>query len=202
VAKAILDGEKAERRRVKAREWYARNGDRRREQAKAWHIINGDKRREQAKAWYRANREHRLAQNAAWKEPRKAELEARAKVVRDTPKAIQAQKDRNARWYDLNRAYAKKQAREWQMQNPRKRKNNRLKYAYGITIETYEEMYSAQNGKCCICNDAYPALYVDHNHKTEAVRGLLCARCNTGLGFFRDSHKMLHLAAAYLRKYK
>jgi len=41
----------------------------------------------------------------------------------------------------------------------------------------------------------------DHSHQTNRQRGLLCARCNTGLGFFRDEPRLLANAIEYLRCY-
>jgi hypothetical protein len=54
---------------------------------------------------------------------------------------------------------------------------------YGITGDDYEALLERQGGKCAICR-ARPKskrLAVDHNHKTGAVRGLLCSRCNHDL---------------------
>lgn len=54
---------------------------------------------------------------------------------------------------------------------------------YGITGDDYEALLKRQGGKCAICR-ARPKskrLAVDHDHKTGAVRGLLCSRCNHDL---------------------
>jgi hypothetical protein len=53
----------------------------------------------------------------------------------------------------------------------------------GFTAEDYDRLLAAQGGGCAICK-APPKtrrLHVDHDHKTGAVRGLLCHRCNRGL---------------------
>jgi hypothetical protein len=55
-----------------------------------------------------------------------------------------------------------------------------------------------QNGLCAICG--LPEEHVDHDHVTGQVRGLLCAGCNKGLGFFRDSPQLLRQAAEYLEE--
>lgn len=72
---------------------------------------------------------------------------------------------------------------------------------YGLTIEEYEEMLSAQGGVCAICGklpDKY-RLAVDHNHETGKVRGLLCIPCNRGVGIFQDSSELLINASDYLK---
>lgn len=71
---------------------------------------------------------------------------------------------------------------------------------YGITLAQYSVMLREQDGSCLICDDVDidRRLHVDHDHATGAVRGLLCGRCNVGLGCFRDDPKLLRLAATYL----
>lgn len=79
---------------------------------------------------------------------------------------------------------------------------------YGMTLEQYGVMSVAQDGCCAICKQPETKkrlgrickLSVDHNHKTLAIRGLLCMRCNSGLGSFRDSIEFLVTAIGYLRR--
>lgn len=71
---------------------------------------------------------------------------------------------------------------------------------YGITFRTYVRMFLSQAGKCAICR-AEPGeknLAVDHCHDTDKVRGLLCDRCNLGLGMFKDDIARLAQATIYL----
>ena len=83
--------------------------------------------------------------------------------------------------------------------------NRRQKYPkkFGITLEQYDEMLTAQGGVCAICKQPEAvsreqALAVDHDHTRNVVRAILCNRCNRALGFFRDDPALLRAAAAYL----
>ena len=72
-------------------------------------------------------------------------------------------------------------------------RNRQLQNKYGISLGDYNELFIQQGGKCGICGKLqsefeYP-FYVDHDHKTGQVRGLLCCGCNTGLGHFEKLHK-------------
>lgn len=70
---------------------------------------------------------------------------------------------------------------------------------YGITPDDYKVMLDKQNGTCYICKKFdTKALAVDHDHDTGKVRGLLCTRCNRGIGLFGDSPDLLARAAEYL----
>ena len=80
---------------------------------------------------------------------------------------------------------------------------------YGLTPEQYTELVYAQRGVCAICLKAeietgngggVRGLAVDHDHETGQVRGLLCRRCNVGLGHFKDDPALLRLATAYLER--
>lgn len=75
---------------------------------------------------------------------------------------------------------------------------------YGITEEKYKSMFEAQNGKCAICGSKEikrkGAKYfnIDHCHKNNNVRGLLCHNCNIVLGKIEDSKEWLKQALIYL----
>lgn len=69
------------------------------------------------------------------------------------------------------------------------------KSLYGITREEYDAMVARQEGKCLVC---LQELYIDHDHATGKIRGLLCNRCNAGLGFLGDDVERVRAAARYL----
>jgi hypothetical protein len=78
-----------------------------------------------------------------------------------------------------------------------------LVYDLGISLDQYEAMLTVQDGKCAICRTDEPShrhglMCVDHDHKTGAVRGLLCHPCNMMLGWARDCIVRLKSAAIYL----
>jgi len=77
---------------------------------------------------------------------------------------------------------------------------------YGITLEDYNIMFLKQEGKCAICGthqrDLKGKLNMDHDHITDKVRGLLCRKCNWGLGQFNDRASLLEKAIIYLDKYE
>jgi Recombination endonuclease VII len=76
-----------------------------------------------------------------------------------------------------------------------------LKRKFGLTPAEYEAKLAAQGGGCALCGrEPTPdrQLDIDHDHRTGAVRGLVCNRCNQGLGQFGDDPICLAHAAAYL----
>jgi Recombination endonuclease VII len=74
---------------------------------------------------------------------------------------------------------------------------------YGISPEEFDAMLATQNGVCAICKrKSEKKLCVDHCHVTGVVRGLLCNKCNTGLGFYGDNPALLRTAAAYLEVFR
>lgn len=72
-----------------------------------------------------------------------------------------------------------------------------LRDRYGLSLLEYEKMVLECQGMCQICGRKEP-LNVDHCHTTKKVRGLLCTRCNTGLGKFKDNIDILQSAIKYL----
>lgn len=74
------------------------------------------------------------------------------------------------------------------------------KALYGLSVEAYDALVTAQEGRCAICRDEVK-LCVDHNHTTKKTRQLLCARCNHGIGHFRESIERLQAAIDYLKRH-
>jgi hypothetical protein len=88
-------------------------------------------------------------------------------------------------------------------------RNFDLKKSYGITINDYNKMFNEQYGCCAICKihilelgqKIKKHLCVDHNHETGQVRGLLCDKCNRGIGLLQDNKDVLLNAYNYLDKF-
>ena len=80
--------------------------------------------------------------------------------------------------------------------------DTRKRHLYNMSQEEYTHMLQKQGGVCAICSrsDGGKALSVDHCHTTGMIRGLLCARCNSMLGFAADNVETLQNAAAYLER--
>jgi hypothetical protein len=84
---------------------------------------------------------------------------------------------------------------------------NRYKYSgqykRKLGKDGWNLLFQKQGGKCAICGVDQSVLKmklcIDHDHKTEKIRGLLCWWCNLGLGYFRDKTNLLEEAIRYLR---
>ena len=76
------------------------------------------------------------------------------------------------------------------------------KRKYGLTPERKQILLSKQHDCCAICGYEFGQVlgdyHIDHCHATGVIRGILCDRCNRGLGYFRDVPSFLRQAAAYL----
>ena len=70
---------------------------------------------------------------------------------------------------------------------------------HDLTTEDVHNILELQNYACAICMTYFKSTpCIDHDHETLMVRGLLCTRCNTGLGMFKDSVRYLSGAIVYL----
>jgi len=94
------------------------------------------------------------------------------------------------------------QDNERRKKKPHQYKNSQLRSTYGINLEDFEDFLRQQDGKCAICKidqkDFKKRMSVDHDHKTGLIRGLLCDKCNRGLGHFSDSQDLMLKAIEYL----
>lgn len=115
---------------------------------------------------------------------------ATAKYRRDHPEKVKAYAEALRKLPEKVRSYRKTQVG--------KRKTHDIRSRYRLSLDQFELMLADQDGKCGICLDDVPVLNIDHCHVTGRVRGLLCMRCNLGLGQFRDSPELIQKALKYL----
>lgn len=89
-----------------------------------------------------------------------------------------------------------------EVRRERQKRSYNLSKKFGISIETYESLLDRQGGVCAICFSPPKKrrLAVDHCHGSGMVRGLLCARCNQGVGYFADDPVRMERAAQYCRE--
>lgn len=107
-------------------------------------------------------------------------------------------------WRKENPEENKKRKKQWGIKYPEKLKrmvNRRGWRRKGLNPDIIEE-YMLTHDCCEICGtkDDYQSLSVDHCHTTNKFRGILCSRCNSGIGFFKDNTTTLENAILYLKR--
>lgn len=117
-------------------------------------------------------------------------------------------------WQQNNKQKCVESSRQYREVNLEKsrltNKRTNLRLLYNITPEEYNKILTQQNGVCAICFTKETVdrkgkkydLCVDHCHETNTIRGLLCRKCNSGLGLLGDSLDTLKKAISYLEKHK
>lgn len=122
------------------------------------------------------------------------------------PSSKETVKEQKHQYYLRNRdSILSKQKGQRKKKKPTKeqtREYNRRR-SYKLEPEEYAAMLNSQNNRCKICllesdQSLFGLLHVDHDHTTKEVRGLLCHRCNRGLGGFRDDPKLIRATLSYL----
>lgn len=119
-----------------------------------------------------------------------------------------------AKYHQSHRDQRNQYVRDWCKKNPEKRfaryMRSRLKKHYGMTLANFNEMLAAQDGKCLICQSVLDvpsptnrvrhgkSAVIDHDHKSEQVRAILCNNCNRALGLFNHDSKVMRNAIVYM----
>lgn len=97
---------------------------------------------------------------------------------------------------------------------PGVRRNENLRHLYGIEQDWYDRKLIEQHGVCAICGGGAKEnrfFHIDHDHSHHenskkgceyCLRGLLCEKCNRGLGSFNEDIGSLYNAIKYLNQYK
>lgn len=163
---------------------------------KKWRAKNKDRLATAKKIWAAKNADHIRAYNLAYsKTPERIEYQRnfRAMERANDPVAV---RDRQRAFYRARRDRdPEATAKIYFRRSVRK---------YGLTPETYDDIFRAQDFKCAICKtpDAPDkrAWQIDHCHKTMKVRGILCRNCNLMLGMALDNPDTLLSAAGYVER--
>jgi hypothetical protein len=102
---------------------------------------------------------------------------------------------------------AEKKKRREEQEVKKKRVDSRwlaIYSMYGLTREQWQVIYNKQNGSCAICGKSQDKLgyklQIDYDQITGKVRGLLCKKCNSGIGMFGEDVDNINKAVRYLEK--
>lgn len=116
-------------------------------------------------------------------------------------------------WYQENKERVRLRNLEYRKKNREKyraaHRARQIRGRYGIEAEEFDRLMIEQQGLCKICHVQmviggldHDSVCIDHDHETGRVRGLLCHRCNLGLGGFRDKMALVQAALDYLKAAK
>lgn len=142
--------------------------------------------------WAARNRDKCNAKSSAWaKTNRDSRNETRRKYEAKNRESVVAyQKERHKRTWPLIRD--KENA---------KRREKYFQQKYGVSLAELDVIAEQQKGLCLICSKPFgerKRRHIDHCHKTGKVRGVLCSRCNQGLGLFKEDVFSLQRAISYI----
>lgn len=134
-----------------------------------------------------------------YRQRKKLEIAATQRIHRkkNAKKVAAYQKDYRAK----TAVQRSKHHADWTKKNSSYLRDKWLRDEYGITSLEYEAILKVQHGVCGICKQPPPIgknLAVDHCHKTNLIRGLLCHLCNSFLGMAHDDNLRLIAALEYL----
>lgn len=133
-----------------------------------------------------------------------------------------AQRIAYRRAYDANPEHYRRKARAWALAHREKvaeqsrriyeGKRQRRLDRFKLTADDFVALVDSQGNVCRLCGTDDPGprgtWAVDHDHSCcpgsgatcgGCIRGLLCHRCNMGLGYFKENPDLLEKAATYIR---
>ena len=151
-----------------------------------------EERREQKREWYQRNRDKILAHYAT-------QSEKRNETSRVWDQNHPERKQERLRKFRASEAGKDKAKHDSFLRRFRE---------HGLTLDEYHALVERQNFLCAVCLEepqvtyggSHDGFHIDHDHKTERVRGLLCDKCNVAIGMLRDSPEFARSAASYLER--
>jgi len=192
MARVVLsDEERRVRKNERLRKWRQKNREQILEQQRKWRFANLDKYRE----YYRRadkkrtseQRKQRYLAHKAWWQRNRRDQNGKSR-------------QRFARRTEEQRLRTNATRRAWAARNPQWGRNKHLKETYGVTLEQWEALFTAQGRCCAFCKTTEPnhryGWATDHCHKSNKVRWILCHDCNLILGRCRENMNHLRMIIA------
>jgi len=112
--------------------------------------------------------------------------------------------------YNKNKEVIIARVAEYRKHNPEKIRDTKLKQAYGVGTDYFKAKLKEQSNVCAGCGqnrkvrwrDKEVEMALDHDHLTKDPRGVLCIKCNRGLGLLEENIQTMLNLIDYLNKYK
>jgi len=107
----------------------------------------------------------------------------------------------NKSYYQKHKKEQKKNRKKYYEEHKEDRRKRDIFKEYNLLYEDWLKLWEEQDGKCAICEKSFIKIsdaYIDHCHTTSKIRGLLCNKCNSALGFLGDDPNLTARATKYL----
>ena len=187
--------------RKKARERYLKKVDEKRKYSLEYYRDNKDYVLKYRKEYYQKNKSRIYTDQRIWQSLNKEKVnKIKARYRAKNSEKLKLSGIAYSREHKDERNVYRK---EWRK---KKGKEEKLLYQYGLTLFDYNAILKKQKNKCGLCKSDfdfkvsnklnYPC--VDHDHENNKVRGIVCRRCNSGLGGFKDSPSLVKKAFKWL----
>lgn len=157
--------------------------------------------RESAHRYYEAHREQRLIQMRKYHKSHPEQARAQVRAYNATHR-----KEKNAatrKWCKNHPDAVRAANKEYNVFHRVQIGVACIRRTYKVSIEEAARLYAVrQTGICAACkgNRSNRVLDIDHDHDTNAVRGLLCHKCNLALGHMAENPEWLQNLTDYAQQ--
>lgn len=121
---------------------------------------------------------------------------------RKDPAYVEATQRYMREWRVQNREKKRATDKAWQVRNLHRIRITRKAWKSKHYEARVSVLVQNHNGRCDLCagppDGRWKRLNIDHCHKTEVFRGMLCSKCNRAIGLFKDDSALIRRAADYL----
>jgi len=194
------------------KKYYLANKKRQAERAKENYLRHREERIAKAQKYYAENKEEVKKRGHKYYTNNKEEISKRQKKYAQSHREGHKKSCKKYRQghQDKIKAYDKKYVRDKKEQmtiyrkkwrsNKDNAKSEKLWDRFKITLQQFKDMIASQNNLCGICGKILNEPCIDHNHKTKKIRGLLCRKCNGGIGGLNDDVHLIIKALEWVKR--